>query len=83
MLLWESGYHLLISGVISVLAGSIIAYFVVSALNNVIMCFAYRYTAIPFLIMLPVFALVAGGISLVAYRQSQKKSVVERMREAE
>lgn len=83
MLLWESGHYLLISGVISVTAGSIIAYFVVSALNNVIMCFAYRYTAIPFLIMLPVFALVAGGISLVAYRQSQKKSVVERMREAE
>ncbi|HIX29407.1 MAG TPA: ABC transporter permease [Candidatus Blautia stercoravium] len=83
MLLWESGYYLIISGVISVTAGSVIAYFVVSALNNVIMCFAYRYTAVPFLIMLPMFALMAGGISLAAYRQTQKKSVVERMRETE
>lgn len=83
MLLWESGYYLGISGIISVIVGSIGAYFLVGALNDVIMCFAYRYTAVPFFLMLPVFALVAAAISLIAYGQTQKKSVVERMRETQ
>ena len=83
MLLWESGYYLGISGIISVIVGSIGASFLVGALNDVIMCFAYRYTAVPFFLMLPVFALVAAAISLIAYGQTQKKSVVERMRETQ
>lgn len=81
MLLWESGYYLLISAVISILAGSLGAYVIVGALNQVVLCFAYRYTPLPFLIMLPVFAVLAAGISLAAYSQTQKKSMVERLRE--
>ena len=83
MLLWESGYYILISGVISVAFGSLGAYYLVSALNDVIMCFQYRYTALPFILMIPLCMVLGLGISLAAYRQTQKKSVVERLRESE
>ena len=83
MLLWESGYYILISGLISVAFGSLGAYYLVSALNDVIMCFQYRYTALPFILMIPLCMVLGLGISLAAYRQTQKKSVVERLRESE
>lgn len=83
MLLWESGYYLGISGILSVVLGSTASYFAVGALNGLVRCFRYRYTAVPFLIMLPVFAVVSMAISLAAYSQTQKKSVVERLREGE
>ena len=83
MLLWESGYYILISGVVSIVLGSVGAYYLVSALNNVVLCFQYRYTPWPFILMIPLCAVIAAGISLAAYQQTQKKSVVERLRESE
>ncbi len=83
MLLWESGYYILISGVVSIVLGSVGAYYLVSALNNVVLCFQYRYTPWPFILMIPLYAVIAAGISLAAYQQTQRKSVVERLRESE
>lgn len=83
MLLWESGYYILISGVVSIVLGSVGAYYLVSALNNVVVCFQYRYTPWPFILMIPLCAVIAAGISLAAYQQTQRKSVVERLRESE
>lgn len=83
MLLFESGYYILISAVISILLGSWAGYSIVGALNHIILCFQYRYTAQPFLIMIPVCAGMAVLISLAAYSQTQKKSVVERLRDSE
>ena len=83
MLLWESGYYILISGVVSIVLGSVGAYYLVSALNNVVLCFQYRYNPWPFILMIPLCAVIAAGISLAAYQQTQKKSVVERLRESE
>ena len=83
MLLFESGYYILISAVISILLGSWAGYSIVGALNHIILCFQYRYTAQPFLIMIPVCTGLAVLISLAAYSQTQKKSVVERLRDSE
>ena len=83
MLLWESGYYILISGVVSIVLGSVGAYYLVSALNNVVLCFQYRYNPWPFILMIPLCAVIAAGISLAAYQQTQRKSVVERLRESE
>lgn len=83
MLLWESGYYILVSGVVSIVLGSVGAYYLVSALNNVVLCFQYRYTPWPFILMIPLCAVIAAGISLAAYQQTQRKSVVERLRESE
>ncbi|WP_373216406.1 FtsX-like permease family protein [Ruminococcus sp. 5_1_39BFAA] len=80
MILWESGYYLLISGCISIVAGSLLAYVAIGALNGVVKCFDYQYTAVPFIIMIPVFAVISVFISLAAYSQTQKMSVVERLR---
>lgn len=80
MILWESGYYLLISGCISMAAGSLLAYTAIGALNGVVKCFDYQYTAVPFIIMIPVFAVISVFISLAAYSQTQKMSVVERLR---
>lgn len=80
MILWESGYYLLISGCISIAVGSLLSYAAIGALNGVVKCFSYQYTAVPFIIMIPVFAVISVFISLAAYSQTQKKSVVERLR---
>ncbi len=83
MLLWESGYYLIICAAVSVTVGSLLSWKLVSALNGVILCFEYHYTALPYLIMLPAIAAAGAAVSLGAYRQAGKKSAVEYLREAQ
>lgn len=83
MLLWESGYYLIICAAVSVTVGSLLSWKLVSALNGVILCFEYHYTALPYLIMLPAIAAAGTAVSLGAYRQAGKKSAVEYLREAQ
>lgn len=83
LLLEEGLYYVAISGVISILLGSLAAWGVLSALNQVVMFFQYRYSPTAFLVMLPLFALIAAVIPQAAYRRMSRESVVERLRDAE
>lgn len=83
MLLEESLYYVLISSGISIVLGSVLAYAILNALNDVILFFQYRYNAWAFVIMLPVFAVIACVVPYVAYRRTRKESIVERLRETE
>lgn len=83
MLLWESACYLIICAAISIPAGSLLSWKIIGALNGVINCFSYSYTALPYALMLPAVALLAAVISLGACRQVEKRSIVERLREAE
>lgn len=80
-LIWEGVSYVAISGVISFVVGSVLAWLVLRALNGVILFFEYRFRILPFVIMLPVLLLVAALAPVICYRQLRRKSIVERLRE--
>ncbi len=83
MLLEEGLYYVLISGAISLILGTGLAYLVMTALNNVILFFVYRPNFLAFLIMLPLLAVLAAVVPTVAYKRTQKESIVQRLRDTE
>lgn len=83
MLLFEGIYYIAISGVISIITGSLLTYGCLKALNQVLMFFQYRYTVVPYVIMLVIFFAVAVVVPILAYQKAKKTSVVERLRDAE
>lgn len=83
MLIEEGLYYVLISGIISIAAGSLLSYGILRALNQVILFFEYRYNGLAFVIMLPLFALFAVIAPSAAYGRTEKESVVERLRDTE
>ena len=54
-----------------------------NALSNMFWFFSYRFTAMPLLLVMPVFALIGFLVPLLSYRQASGKSIVERLREGE
>lgn len=83
MLVYEGISYVVVAGVISFCLGSVMAWQLFTALNQVILFFEYRFQILPFLIMLPVLLAVAVAGPLAAYRRMRKKSIVERLRETE
>lgn len=75
--------YVAVAEVISFVAGSLLAYAVLHALNDVIMFFEYRFQVLPFLMMMPVLVAVAVVTPVVSFGQLGKESVVERLRDAE
>ncbi|MDE6845129.1 MAG: ABC transporter permease [Lachnospiraceae bacterium] len=82
-LICEGISYVAISGVISFVLGSLLSWAVLTALNNVILFFAYRFQILPFVIMIPLLILVAVIAPTAAYRNLRKKSIVERLQESE
>ncbi len=77
--LYESIGSLMVTLVLTVLT----APFVSSLLSSVFWFLTYKFTVLPILIIVPVFALLGIIIPYLSYRSMVKKSVVERLREAE
>ncbi|MBO5473312.1 MAG: ABC transporter permease [Lachnospiraceae bacterium] len=53
------------------------------ALSSMFWFFTYRFTILPVFIVAPFFAVLGALIPLVTYKYSARKSIVERLREAE
>lgn len=83
LLLGEGLIYVAVSGVLSILLGSLLSWQLIRSLNSIILFFEYRYTAVPYLVMLPVFAASAVLIPWIASRRLTRTSVVERLREME
>lgn len=83
MLICEGISYVGIAGVISLCLGSLLAWGVLGALNNVIMFFEYRFQILPFVIMVPILLAVAVAAPAAAFGRLRRKSIVERLREAE
>lgn len=83
MLVCEGVGYVVISGIIAFLAGAPLSWVVLNAVNNVLLFFEYHFRVLPFVILLPVLVAVAVLTPMLAYRNLQKKSIVERLREAE
>ena len=54
-----------------------------SVLEGMFWFFSYHLTVTPIFVVAPIFLLLGAVIPLVSYRQAAKRSVVERLREAE
>ena len=63
--------------------GSLLGYVLVYAIANQMWFFTYHFVIAPVLLVLPVLFILAVLIPSVCYRQMNKQSVVERLREAE
>lgn len=82
-LICEGISYIALSGVIGFLAGSLLSFLVLRALNNVLLFFEYHFQILPFVIMMPVFLVTAVLAPVAAYRNVRKKSIVELLRESE
>lgn len=83
MLVCEGVSYVAISGLIAFLIGIPFSWTVLKALNQVLLFFEYRFRILPFFIMIPALLAVAVLTPVLAYRNLRKKSIVERLREAE
>lgn len=83
MLVWEGLLYTLGAGSIAVLLSAAINPLAGRLLEQVYWFYRYRYTILPVLLMVPVFALLGYAIPATMYRHTAKQSVVERLREAE
>ena len=83
MILEESLYYVLISGIISVVLGTVLSRVIHLALNNVIMFFTYRPNFLAFAIMIPLFLVLAVLVPHLAYNRMKKESIVKRLRNTE
>ena len=63
--------------------GSLLGYVLIYAIANQMWFFTYHFVIAPVLLVLPVLFILAVLIPSVCYRQMNKQSVVERLREAE
>lgn len=82
-LICEGISYVVISGIISFIAGSFLSWMILNALNDVILFFEYHFQILPFVIMIPLLVIVAILAPLFAYRNIRQKSIVERLRENE
>ena len=51
------------------------------AIEGLFWFFTYRLTLAPFLLIVPLFALLGAGIPVLTVRAAEKRTVVERLRE--
>ena len=80
-LIFEGLCYVAASGAVSVVLGSLFAWAVLKAMNNVIWFFEYRFRILPFVILLPPLVLTAVLVPVFAWKSVGKRSIVERLRE--
>lgn len=83
ILVCEGVCYVAISGSIAFVVGAPLSWFVLKALNQVLLFFEYRFRILPFFMLMPALVGVAMLTPILAHRNLQKKSIVERLREAE
>ena len=83
MLVMEGLYYSLGAEAAALLLAVVSAPLASRAMSGIFWFFRYRFTIMPILLVMPIFALLGLLIPLAAYLFLSKKSVVERLREAE
>ena len=83
MLIWEGELYALLAAAASLSLCFAAGPLMRKTLGSVLWFFTYHFTITPVLIVLPVFALLGAVLPLISYRPISRKSMVERLREAE
>ena len=83
MLIWEGLYYALGAVAVSLTFNFATGPLLSKVLESAFWFFTYRFTALPILSLAPIFAVLGIAAPLLVYRAVAKRSVVERLREAE
>lgn len=81
MLIWEGMFYTVGSGLIALLLTLIVGPLSGEMMEGVFWFFESRFTIVPVLCVLPVFALLGWLIPAILYKRLAKQSIVERLRE--
>lgn len=83
MLVGEGLCYVIGTAFFTLTLGSLMGYGLIYAIANQIWFFTYHFIIAPVLLVLPALFILAALIPSVCYRQMSRRSVVERLREAE
>ena len=83
MLVYEGLYYTLLALAVSLVMTVILGPLLGSVLGDVFWFFTYRLTVTPILIILPIFLALGALVPLWTYRSVSRRTIVERLREAE
>ncbi len=83
MLVFEGLYYTLLSLLVSLVMTVCIGPLVGNAVGDIFWFFTYRLTVVPIVVILPVFLALGALAPLWTYRAVSKRTIVERLREAE
>ena len=83
MLVYEGLYYTLLALAVSLVMTVCIGPLMGTVLSDVFWFFSYRLTVTPILVILPIFLALGALVPLRTYRSVSKRTIVERLREAE
>lgn len=83
MLMYEGSYYIFFTMGTSILLGSLISVLLIKALNNMVLFFEYQFVISPYVVVFPILLIIALLVPLIAYHNTKKQSIVERLRESE
>lgn len=83
MLVYEGLFYALGAAVISLILTLVLGPVAFKAVGSLFWFFTYRLTLAPFLVVIPVFALLGALVPLAVYRSVSKSTIVERLREVD
>lgn len=83
MLVYEGLYYTLLALALSLVLSLLLGPLAGGAIAGILSFFAYRFTALPLLAVLPVFLLLGALVPLAVYRSATRFTIVERLREAD
>lgn len=83
MLVYEGLYYTVLALLVSLVMAVCLGPLVGNAVGSIFWFFTYRLTVTPILVMLPVFLALGALVPLWTYRSVSKRTIVERLREAE
>ncbi len=81
MLVSEGAYYIIFTALFTLTLGSLLTYVMMTAIENVIWYFSYRFIITPVLIVIPIILVLAMLIPVISYARMCRRSVVERLRE--
>lgn len=83
MLVFEGLFYALGAALAALLLSAAFSPLAAKALESMFWFFTYKFTIVPVLIVIPLFTVLGIALPLIIYRSAAKKSIVERLREAE
>ncbi len=81
MLVSEGAYYIIFTALFTLTLGSLLTYVMMTAIENVIWYFSYRFIITPVLVVIPIMLVLAMLIPVISYARMCRRSVVERLRE--
>lgn len=83
MLMLEGLFYALSTMVFSILAGSLFSVLFIQGVIGKLWFFSFRFTILPLLVAAPLLIMLSILISFIAYKGSNRQTIVERLRESE